>query len=79
MLIGKGRCFITAGLVTILQSVFILKLPAVGENPSTADAAGISVTAYRYIATIDEHSNHNNEHKKIRKKPYTRNSGRELL
>ncbi len=29
-----------------------LNLRAVGENPATADAAGISVTKYRYIATI---------------------------
>ncbi|MGN0822886.1 MAG: ABC transporter permease [Candidatus Gallimonas sp.] len=29
-----------------------LHLRAVGENPATADAAGISVTAYRYVATI---------------------------
>lgn len=28
-----------------------LNLRAVGENPATADAAGINVTAYRYIAT----------------------------
>ncbi len=29
-----------------------LNLRAVGENPATADAAGISVSRYRYIATI---------------------------
>lgn len=29
-----------------------LQLRAVGENPATADAAGINVTAYRYVATI---------------------------
>ena len=29
-----------------------LNLRAVGENPATADAAGISVTKYRYVATI---------------------------
>ena len=28
-----------------------LNLRAVGENPSTADAAGINVTAYKYAAT----------------------------
>ena len=29
-----------------------LTLRAVGENPATADAAGINVTKYRYVATI---------------------------
>ncbi len=29
-----------------------LHLRAVGENPATADAAGINVTAYKYLATI---------------------------
>ncbi len=29
-----------------------LKLRAVGENPGTADAVGINVTAYKYVATI---------------------------
>ncbi len=29
-----------------------LKLRAVGENPATADAAGINVTKYKYVATI---------------------------
>ena len=29
-----------------------LNLRAVGENPSTADAAGVSVTRYKYLATI---------------------------
>ena len=28
-----------------------LNLRAVGESPATADAAGINVTAYKYLAT----------------------------
>ncbi len=41
---------IVAGFV-IKRTRIGLNLRAVGENPATADAAGISVTAYRYIAT----------------------------
>ena len=46
-------------IVVALICAFVLKktrtglhLRAVGEGPATADAAGISVTKYRYIATI---------------------------
>lgn len=45
-------------LVIAIVSWFVLKktkvglsLRAVGENPATADAAGISVTKYKYVAT----------------------------
>ncbi|HBR08177.1 MAG TPA: ABC transporter permease [Clostridiales bacterium] len=44
-------------LIAVLSSRFIsksrrgLNLRAVGENPATADAAGISVTKYKYAAT----------------------------
>lgn len=44
--------------IAILTSLFLrytrtgLQLRAVGENPATADAAGINVTRYKYVATI---------------------------
>ncbi len=48
--------YVTIGAVIVL-SLFLyhtragLHLRAVGENPGTADAAGISVTKYRYLAS----------------------------
>lgn len=45
-------------LVAIIMAWFFrksrvgLNLRAVGENPATADAAGINVTKYKYIATV---------------------------
>lgn len=47
-----------AVIIALLASWFLKKtraglhLRAVGENPATADAAGINVTKYKYIATI---------------------------
>ena len=44
--------------MAILLHVFLnktrtgLNLRAVGENPATADAAGINVTKYKYLATV---------------------------
>lgn len=62
---GFGKLFLSYGalvyiaiIVAIIAAVVIkktrtgLNLRAVGENPATADAAGISVTKYRYLATI---------------------------
>lgn len=59
-----GKLFFSYGFLTylavviaILASWFLTKtrcglnLRAVGENPATADAAGINVTAYKYLAT----------------------------
>lgn len=45
-------------IIAILASWFLnktrtgLHLRAVGENPATADAAGINVTKYKYLATV---------------------------
>ncbi len=46
------------GVVVSLAAAFVLRktrvglhLRAVGENPATADAAGINVTVYKYVAT----------------------------
>lgn len=59
-----GKLFFSYGFLTyaaivlaILVSLFLnrtrkgLNLRAVGESPATADATGISVTAYKYLAT----------------------------
>ncbi len=60
-----GKIFFSYGflayvaIIIALVAAFVLKrtrvglhLRAVGENPATADAAGISVTKYKYLATI---------------------------
>ena len=57
VLFSHGFMVYLAILVAILLSFFLnrtrtgLNLRAVGENPATADAAGINVTRYRYLAT----------------------------
>lgn len=50
--------FVYLAIIIAVVTAFILSrtrvglhLRAVGENPATADAAGINVTAYRYVAT----------------------------
>jgi len=61
---GVGELFFSYGFLTYLAIVLAivlarvlkhtrvgLNLRAVGENPATADAAGINVTRYKYIAT----------------------------
>ena len=54
---GYGFMVYAAIVLAILLHVFLnrtrtgLNLRAIGENPATADAAGISVTRYKYLAT----------------------------
>lgn len=55
---GLGIMFFMAVAIAIVGSIVLyrtkvgLNLRAVGENPATADAAGINVTRYRYLSTI---------------------------
>lgn len=54
---GYGFLVYAAIVLAIAMHIFLnrtragLNLRAVGENPATADAAGISVTKYKYLAT----------------------------
>ena len=58
LLFGNSHFFYIGVLLAVLMHLFLKKtrkglyLRAVGENPGTADAAGISVTRYKYLATI---------------------------
>ncbi len=55
---GRGCMFYLVIVITFLLAYFLkktrvgLNLKAVGENPATADAAGINVTVYKYVATV---------------------------
>lgn len=55
---GRGWMFYLSIIITVALSYFLkktrkgLNLRAVGENPATADAAGINVMRYKYIATV---------------------------
>lgn len=55
---GRGWMFYAVLIITLGLAFYLkktrkgLNLRAVGENPGTADAAGINVTKYKYIATI---------------------------
>ena len=57
ILFGYGFLVYLAIVIAVLLHIFLnktrvgLNLRAVGENPATADAAGINVTRYKYIAT----------------------------
>lgn len=54
----RGWMFYLALIITFVLAYFLkktrkgLNLRAVGENPATADAAGINVEKYKYISTI---------------------------
>lgn len=54
---GYGFLVYAAIVLAVVLHIFLnrsrvgLNLRAVGENPATADAAGISVTKYKYLAT----------------------------
>lgn len=58
LIFDRGCLFFIAIGITILSAWFLkrtrkgLNLRAVGENPGTADAAGIHVSRYKYLATI---------------------------
>lgn len=53
-----GVLFFLAVIVALVASWFLfrtkagLHLRAIGENPATADAVGINVTRYKYLATV---------------------------
>ena len=57
LLLSYGYMVYLAIVVAIVMAWFLnrtrtgLNLRAVGENPATADAAGINVTRYKYLAT----------------------------
>lgn len=56
--LGHGFLVYLAIIVAVIATIVIkktnvgLSLRSVGENPATADAAGLSVSKYRYIATM---------------------------
>ena len=55
---GNSIFFYLALVIALVMTVYLkktrygLNLRAVGESPATADAAGINVTKYKYLATI---------------------------
>ena len=58
LLFGHGFLVYLALVIAVVMPWFLnhtrkgLNLRAVGENPGTADAAGINVTRYKYVGTI---------------------------
>ena len=57
MFLSYGFLTYVAIIIAVVAAIYLkrtrpgLNLRAVGENPATADAAGINVTKYKYIAT----------------------------
>ncbi len=58
ILFSYGFLTYTSVVIAVIMALFInhtrmgLNLRAVGEGPSTADAAGINVSLYKYVATV---------------------------
>ena len=58
LLFGNSHFFYIGVILAVLIHLFLKKtrrglyLRAVGENPGTADSAGINVTRYKYLATV---------------------------
>ena len=58
LLFGSSHFFYLGILVAVVMHLFLKKtrkglyLRAVGENPGTADSAGINVTRYKYLSTV---------------------------
>ncbi len=58
LLFGNSHFFYIGVILAVLMHLFLKKtrrglyLRAVGENPGTADSAGINVTRYKYLATV---------------------------
>ena len=51
-LVYLGIAVAVASAFVLTRTKIGLNLRAVGENPATADAAGINVTRYKYVATV---------------------------
>ena len=47
-----GIAISVAALIVLKKTKVGLSLRAVGENPSTADASGVNVTMFKYVATL---------------------------